>query len=124
MNDDKHIFAKRLKDIRLYRGYTQGDLAQKVQCTNKNISAYENGVRTPNYDMLVALAKALRCSTDYLLGIVDEPNRFTGDVDGSHHEVVIADKETDKPYTRQDFQTLVRKLQSIGIDVDEVMGKK
>ena len=119
--ESKSIFADRLKNLRTNRGLTQKELADKIEMTNKNISTYESGYRQPEYDTLVKLAKALRCSTDYLLGIVDDPNRFTGDVDGHHHELVIHERENDKPYSREQFENLIHKLESIGIDVEKLM---
>ena len=114
-------FGDRLRERRTERGLLQRELADKIGISNRNISSYEKNDREPSYDILVKLAEALDCSTDYLLGVVDEPNRFTGDVDGHHHEVVIHESEPDKPYSREQFEELIHKLESIGFDIEKLM---
>lgn len=118
---DKSIFGQRLKDRRKNCGLLQKELAEMVGISNRNISSYESDDREPDYYILVKIAKALDCSTDYLLGIVNEPNRFTGKVDGNHHELLIAEEEADKPYSNEQFEKLIRKLESIGFDVNKLM---
>lgn len=121
------IFAKRLLSRRENLNITRSELGEKIGFKgvqgNKNIHKYENGIALPSYEVLVKLAAALDCSTDYLLGSVDVPNRFTGVVDGHKHELLIAEKEVDKPYSKEQFENLIRKLESIGIDVDKLMEK-
>lgn len=121
--ENKTLFGDRLKERRKKCGLLQKELAEKVGISNRNISSYEHNDREPDYAILVKIAIALDCSTDYLLGIVDEPNRFTGDVDGHHHEIVIDPEETDKPYSKEQFENLIHKLESIGIDVEQLMNK-
>ena len=114
-------FGDRLKVRRTECGLLQRELADKVGISNRNISSYEKNDRQPSYETLVKLAAVLDCSTDYLLGSVDVPNRFTGVVDGYKHELLIAENEADKPYSREQFENLIRKLESIGIDVEQLM---
>lgn len=119
------IFAKRLLSRRENLNITRSELGEKIGFKgvqgNKNIHKYENGIALPSYEVLVKLAVALDCSTDYLLGSVDVPNRFTGVVDGYKHELLIAENEADKPYSKEQFENLIRKLESIGIDVEQLM---
>lgn len=119
------VFARRLLLRRESLNITRSELGEKVGFEgvqgNKNIHKYENGISLPSYDVLVKLAKALDCSTDYLLGVVDEPNRFTGDVNGHHHEVVIHEDEPNKPYSKEQFEELIHKLESIGFDIEKLM---
>lgn len=62
-------FGKRLKALRTKSGYTQKELAQKLGLTKSVISAYENDLRLPSLDILVALSRIFRVTTDYLLGV-------------------------------------------------------
>ena len=62
-------FGKRLKEMRQARGLTQIELAKIVGGTQKMITHYENRVKFPPVDMIPKLAKALKVSTDELLGI-------------------------------------------------------
>lgn len=61
-------FGKRLRALRNNAGLTQEQLSKKLRLTKSVISAYENDIRMPSYDVLVALSRIFRVSTDYLLG--------------------------------------------------------
>lgn len=54
--------------MRRTRGMTQGQLAEKVGCYTKDISRWENGERNPASKSLHALANALGCTIDELMG--------------------------------------------------------
>lgn len=62
-------FGNTLKSLRLQNDYTQARLAQKLGLTKSVISAYETGLRMPSYDILIAIAKIFKVTTDYLLGL-------------------------------------------------------
>ena len=62
-------FGNVLKTLRLKENMTQAQLAQKLGLTKSVISAYENGLRLPSYDILIHIAKIYNVSTDYLLGL-------------------------------------------------------
>lgn len=52
---------------RLAAGMTQGQLAEAVGCTQKDISRWERGVYSPRVDVLVKMAEVLGCSIDELI---------------------------------------------------------
>lgn len=57
--------------IRRYRSsikMTQQDFAYRLGVTGASVSAYENGTRTPSFDVLVRIANILGVTTDDLLG--------------------------------------------------------
>ncbi|MBP1544359.1 MAG: helix-turn-helix transcriptional regulator [Oscillospiraceae bacterium] len=60
--------AENIKTIRESRGLSQSELAEKIQLQKQNVSAYERGVKIPTVEKLAALADALHCTTDRLLG--------------------------------------------------------
>lgn len=62
------MFKCRLKELREKLGMSQTRLAESVYVTQQMIAAYEAGIRMPNLFTLGALADALECTTDYLLG--------------------------------------------------------
>lgn len=66
------MFKTRLRERREALNFSQKDLADKIFVSQQAIGAYEVGIRQPNSDILTALADALECSTDYLLGRTDE----------------------------------------------------
>lgn len=61
--------GSRIRKLRTANGYTQQQLADRLHVTKSVISAYENGVRTPSYEILIGIASIFKVSTDYLLGV-------------------------------------------------------
>lgn len=67
-------FGNRLKTLRIQNNMTQFQLSQKLGLTKSVISAYENGLRMPSYDVLIAISNIFRVTTDFLLGIEHKNN--------------------------------------------------
>ena len=80
-------FANKLKNLRIQNHYTQDQLAQKLGVTKSQVSAYETGTRMPSYNVLIALARIFRVTTDYLLGV---ENKNTLDLSGLTTEEISA----------------------------------
>ena len=72
-------FGPRLTAIRQARGMTQVQLAEATGSTQRSISYYENDDGIPPASIVISLAKALKISTDELLGI--KPPRVEPDED-------------------------------------------
>ena len=62
-------FGNRLKTLRIKKKLTQQQLADLLGLTKSVISAYENGLRYPAYDVLIKIARIFKVSTDFLLGV-------------------------------------------------------
>lgn len=62
-------FGNTLRALRNKNNLTQSALAGKLGLTKSVISAYENGLRMPSYDVLISMARYFKVSTDYLLGL-------------------------------------------------------
>lgn len=62
------MFGKRLRSIRLNRGYTQQYVADNIQISLRTYQRYEQGTVQPPYDTLILLSDLLIVSTDWLLG--------------------------------------------------------
>ena len=67
------VFSSRLQKIRIERGFSRQEVADILEIKSRAYQYYEEGKREPNYDKLVALAKHLKVSSDYLLGLSDTP---------------------------------------------------
>lgn len=67
------IFGERIFHLRTENHITQKELGEAIGLTHKSISTIESGLRTTTLEKLVALAKFFNVSTDYLLGLKDEP---------------------------------------------------
>ena len=59
---------EKLKLLRVKYGYSQKQVADKVNISPSIISGYETGERTPSTDVLLSLSNIYNCSVDYLLG--------------------------------------------------------
>jgi len=49
------------------------ELGNRVGLARSTIAGYESGFREPSLGTVVAIANAFRVTTDYLLGLTDEP---------------------------------------------------
>ena len=67
------VVAKRIKECRLSQGLSQEDLARLLGKCRTNIANYEAGRTTLPGNVIVDLSKVLKVSTDYLLGLSDDP---------------------------------------------------
>ena len=60
--------GENIRAMREKRGLSQSELAEKIGLQKQNVSAFERGVKIPSLEKMVAIADALRCTTDRLLG--------------------------------------------------------
>ncbi|PAB61342.1 helix-turn-helix domain-containing protein [Anaeromicrobium sediminis] len=75
------MFGRRLKLLRESKELYQKDLAKIIGVSSGAIGMYENDKRTPDFETLKKIANYFNVSTDYLLGIVDDPSviKVSGD---------------------------------------------
>ena len=69
-------FGKRLAKFRKAVGLTQQVLGNKVGVSKRVIAYYEGETKYPPAHLIIPLAKALRISTDELLGVKERPVDF------------------------------------------------
>ena len=61
--------AERIKVLREARGWTQAELARRMNITRNGVNSWEQGLSMPSPACLVDLSKVFSVSTDYLLGV-------------------------------------------------------
>lgn len=66
----------RMKELRVRRGLTQEQMAEKLGITRANYNKYERDKVVPPSTMLSVIADLLGTTADYLLGREDEVMRF------------------------------------------------
>jgi transcriptional regulator with XRE-family HTH domain len=66
--------GERIKKLRKKNGFTQEELGKKVNVSSQVISNWERGYSGLDDDDVSLLSKALKTSSDYLLGHTDNPN--------------------------------------------------
>jgi len=62
------MFNKRLRHMRMKRGFTQQRLSDTLGIALRSYQCYETGTRAPNYELLILIADTLDVSIDYLMG--------------------------------------------------------
>lgn len=70
--EEKDIVAKNLMKYRKQAGFSQLDLAKKLNYSNKNISKWENGETTPSIFVLNQIAQLYGIKVDDFLSISQE----------------------------------------------------
>ena len=71
--DKENIFGERVYLLRKQAGLSQKQLGVVLGLSNKAICTMECGSRGTTIERLVMLAEYFHVSTDYLLGITDDP---------------------------------------------------
>ena len=71
--DKENIFWERVYLLRKQAGLSQKQLGVVLGLSNKAICTMEGGSRGTTIERLVMLAEYFHVSTDYLLGITDDP---------------------------------------------------
>lgn len=66
----------KIRDLREDRDLTQKEVAKVLHISQNTYSQYENGKRQMPIDCLIALAKYYETSTDYILGITENPTPY------------------------------------------------
>ena len=66
-------YFPRLKDLREDHDLSQEQVAEYLGMKQPQYSRYERGLRDTPTDVLIKLAKYYRTSTDYILGLTNDP---------------------------------------------------
>ena len=105
----------RIAALRRETGMSQAQLAQLLQVSPSAVGMYEQGRREPSADTLVALARELQVTTDFLLtGKVDSRLDDESYSRMLLHLINAADQQLDKrekrPFSRQELAVLFAAL--------------
>lgn len=71
---------KRLRDLREDHDQKQETIAHYLHVTQATYSRYENGLVDIPTEVLIKLARFYQTSTDYLLGLTDDPTPRKSDL--------------------------------------------
>lgn len=70
------MYLRRLRDLREDHDLSQTQVAELLRIQQTVYSRYERGAQTIPLQHLVTLAQYYNVSTDYMLGLTDNPKRF------------------------------------------------
>ena len=79
------MLSQRINELRTALGWSQVELAKRLNVAKQTVSNWENDNIQPSIEMLVRLSKIFHVSTDYLLGLDNTPRL---DVEGLPTEFV------------------------------------
>ncbi len=71
------MIGEKLKELRLEKKLTQMQLAEKMNCSQKNISAYELDQIELSASVIIRYCRIFQVSADYILGLEDETGAKT-----------------------------------------------
>lgn len=60
-------FPKKLKRLRLEKGWTQGQVSKRLGVDSQRVSKYERGVLSPTTETIIKIANLYNISLDYLI---------------------------------------------------------
>ena len=109
------MLGPRIAALRREAGLSQAELAGRLQISASAMGMYEQGRREPSAEILVAIARELQVSTDYLL--TGEP-RTAAETDALSrmllNRVASSDERLksreDRPFSRQELAVLFAAL--------------
>ena len=73
---DAAMFFQRLEDLRVDADKTQEDIAEVLNCRREVYRRYEKGIYPLPVWALITLAKFYHVSTDYILGLTNNPKPY------------------------------------------------
>ena len=106
---DTFDFGHRLQELRVKKGFTQREVADKLKCHSNTVGYYEINSRKPSYSVLKKLAHIYNTSTDYILGFTDRTSIFIDDLPKSKQDMILdllksmraEEAQKNKPSTNQ-----------------------
>jgi len=66
--------GKTIKELRIGANMSQGELAEKIGAAQSTIAQYEKGSSKMSIEILMHVAQVLESSSDYILGLTDDPS--------------------------------------------------
>lgn len=70
---DFDLMRHRLVQARKLKGYNRKQFAEMVGIPYRTVTNYENGAREPGSDYITKVADFCNCTTDWLLGLTENP---------------------------------------------------
>ena len=105
-------FGMRIKNLRIDKGMTQDELAQKVGYTSRSsINKIELGLVDIPQSKIVAIADALNTTPAYLMGWKDNPEKDTPpplEIPDRYKDLMVAFNGGGEDLTQEDINAVIR----------------
>lgn len=86
----------RIRELRNLRGWTQAQLAKKIDVARSTVTMYENEDRQLDPALICTLCDLFGCTADYLLGRTESPLPVISDEDArilaAYHAASVRDR--------------------------------
>ncbi len=83
VEERKMILAEKIMHLRKKNGWSQEELAEKVQVSRQAVSKWESVQSVPDLEKILALSRLFGVTTDYLLKDEIEEEAYTGETEGT-----------------------------------------
>ncbi len=104
------MLGARIAALRKAAGWNQAELASRLQISPSAVGMYEQGRREPSADTLVAMARVLGVSVDYLLTGTPREQETAALDTLLQDRITSADRRleqrTSRPFSRQELAVL------------------
>lgn len=89
MDKDVFDFGIHLKEIREKHGFTQQQLADKLEVHRNTIRGYESNTQLPTRDKIYMMANIFKTTADYLLGLEDKKAIYIDNLSQRDQELIM-----------------------------------
>lgn len=91
------MLGSRFREVRIARGLTQDDLADRLGISRSGINRYEHEKTEADAIIISRIARELEVSSDYLLGLTDDPRPpgVVSDLSETERAIVAAVRRRD-----------------------------
>ena len=106
------MMGARIAALRKQAGLSQAELARRIRVSPSAVGMYEQGRREPSAELVVAMARELEVSTDFLLtgkcAMEKDHTAFTNALIGALDAAqLVSASRRDRPFSRQELAVLM-----------------
>ena len=99
-----HSIGKTIAELRKEKGWTQVELAEKLQVSDKAVSKWEKDDSFPSIEFFPILAQLFGVSIDYLMtGKKDEPSISFDDMDSKKRMMYLIQRDDVENYLKYGY---------------------
>lgn len=91
------MLSEKIINLRKSRGWSQEELAERLDVSRQSVSKWESGVSNPELDKIVAMSTLFGVSTDYLLKDASHPEPETAEAFADADEEEVAQIIEEEP---------------------------
>lgn len=107
MSNDISSFGKKLKVLRNKRGLSQEAVAKEIDISRASYSHYENDHVQPDMTLISKLATFFKVSSDYLLGLSNDPKLINYNTSSAENSIKTNDGKEINVSDLTDYQQAI-----------------